>query len=298
LCITMGASSEEVYKQMAPELTEIITNPSASDMVREKAIDALAMSCFVGNPEETTTYSVLEFFQKIFKDEKMPKLPQTAALKAWTLLLTTLPNSYVHDVAFPDNISVIVEFLKHNDIDIRIAAGDAIALLFEVERNVEQDKFSFNQYSGFFDVDELVETLYVDDASRTHAKKDKQKQKSSFKLVRNSVENGEVPTITLSFKHQKVDFDSWHQIHQLNALRECLGEGLQIHFEKNDLLQDIFGIHLDKDGKKTQLSAVEKRMFQSPSSPLSKSRSVLKTKARKQREIISHEILENQEEET
>jgi hypothetical protein len=45
---------------------------------------------------------------------------------------------------------------------------------------------------------------------------------------------------------------------QLDAFREALGTGFQTHFEKNDLLMDIFNVSLDKERKKTQLSAVEK----------------------------------------
>lgn len=45
---------------------------------------------------------------------------------------------------------------------------------------------------------------------------------------------------------------------QLDAFREVLGTGLQTHFENNELLIDIFNVTLDKERKRTQLSAVEK----------------------------------------
>lgn len=44
-------------------------------------------------------------------------------------------------------------------------------------------------------------------------------------------------------------------------LREILGQGLQTHFENNELLQEIFQIYLDKEGKKKKLSTIEKVFF-------------------------------------
>jgi hypothetical protein len=42
------------------------------------------------------------------------------------------------------------------------------------------------------------------------------------------------------------------------VLREILDEGFSVHFENNDLLQEIFAIELDKELQKQTLSALEK----------------------------------------
>jgi len=65
-----------------------------------------------------------------------------------------------------------------------------------------------------------------------------------------------------------------------------LGEGLQEHFENNDLLQQIFEISLDKSAKKPQLSAIEKRMYMSPNSPLSKVRTQNMNKQRNYKSTV------------
>jgi len=110
------------------------------------------------------------------------------------------------------------------------------------------------------------------DKSKQRAKKDKAKQKAPFKDITGFIESGDTPEEKLSFKHQTFLFDTWAQIIQLNAFRDFLAQGLQTHFENNPLLHDVFHIEVNKQAKKVQLSQVEKRMFMSPSSPMSKVR--------------------------
>jgi len=77
----------------------------------------------------------------------------------------------------------------------------------------------------------------------------------------------------------------------LNALRECLGEGLQTHFENNDLLLEIFDVVMDKDIKKVKLSAVEKRMFMSPNSPVKKQSTKNLNKQRSDKGNVTSEFI-------
>ena len=48
------------------------------------------------------------------------------------------------------------------------------------------------------------------------------------------MEEGTIPSETLSFKHQKFTFEDWEKLIQLDAVRELLAEGLQAHFEVFD----------------------------------------------------------------
>lgn len=67
---------------------------------------------------------------------------------------------------------------------------------------------------------------------------------------------------TISIKSQKFTFDTWAEIKQLNALRECLGTGFHVHFETNDLLHEIFGVQFHQETKKQPMTAVEKALIQ------------------------------------
>jgi len=133
------------------------------------------------------------------------------------------------------------------------------------------------------------------DKTKSRAKKDKAKRRVPFKEITNYIEDGEIPSASLVFKHQRYDFASWSQLIQLDALRDLLGEGLAIHFENNALLHQIFDVFMDKNAKKVQLSAVQKRMFMSPSSPLKKASTKNMNKQRSDKQITSTAFEANDE---
>jgi len=275
LSITLGADNGEVYRDASPVFDEVISNNSLNDEARAAAFSALAMVAFISNNDEFATHKNLEQCSAIFSDSRSSAALLVATLKAWSLLATTVSASYLHDDVIPVVLTRFVSLLQHDSVDVRLAAGEGIALIFEIARESEPD-FDLHRFGEFthVDIDNLLDALneLSSDKSRQRAKKDKAKQKTGFREITSSVEEGYYPSETLSFKHQKVEFDSWVKLTRLNALRDVLGEGLQVHFENNSVLQDIFGVRIDKSVKKTQLSAVEKRMLKSQSSPLSKER--------------------------
>jgi len=294
LCITLGADSESIYKEVAPTLEEMIAKPSNSE-VQASAIDVLSMTCFVGNSDAAITLKVLELLESVFTNSKNATSIDEA-LKGWGLLLTTTSRRHIYDTIIPVSMPTIVQLLHHDDVDVRVAAGECIALLFEIARDIEEDSFdatNFGRNTALIDVDDLLDTLYglAKDKTKSRAKKDKIKQKAPFQEIRNYVESGEEPREILSFKHQKFEFNTWSQIKQLNALRECLGEGLQTHFENNELLLEIFDVALDKNIKKVHLSAIEKRMFMSPNSPVKKQSTKNLNKQRSDKGVVTSEYL-------
>jgi hypothetical protein len=116
-----------------------------------------------------------------------------------------------------------------------------------------KEDFNLNDIGAYatVDIDELLDILYdlSQDKTKQRARKDKLKQKIPFKDIVNTVEvsicefnelirkTGELPREALSFKFTKFEFDSWVKIIQLNAIRDALGPGLQVHFEVN-----IYGV--------------------------------------------------------
>eukprot|EP01118_Nematostelium_gracile_P016287 TRINITY_DN6705_c0_g1_i1.p1 TRINITY_DN6705_c0_g1~~TRINITY_DN6705_c0_g1_i1.p1 ORF type:complete len:388 (+),score=103.05 TRINITY_DN6705_c0_g1_i1:84-1247(+) len=297
LAITMGADAEEIYKEMNSTLLEVISN-TQSDETKAAVLNTLSILLFVGNPDEQTTIASLEIFSKIFSAMEGRPIVQTAAMRAWAFLVTTVSSNHVHSILLPEHLQTFVTYLQSEDVELRVAAGECIALLFEIAREEEGEDFAMSDIGGYasVDVDELLNTLYSlsSDKTKQRAKKDKIKQKIPFKEIVNTVETGESPIETLSFKFQKFDFDSWHKIIQLNTLRDTLAQGLQTHFESNDLIQEIFNIRLDKEAVKQTLSQTEKRMMFSPNSPLSKARTKNMALLRNNRGNRKMQIMEDQ----
>jgi len=296
LCFTLGAeNAEEIFKDLSPTLKETITNTSSNPDVRCAAIEALANIAFVAPLEEPGIIGLLDMFAAVFDSSNSKPNEQAAAMRGWALLVTTVATKYVHSILLTKNLSTFVTYLQNEDVDVRVCAGECIALLFEVARFEEEEDFDLydiGQYASV-DIDELLDTLYdlSQDKTKQRAKKDKLVQRAPFKDITNTVESGDAPTETLSFKFQNFTFDSWTRIIQLNAIRELFGTGLHVHFESNELLQEIFDIELDKDAKKISYSQKEKRLLFSPSSPFSKAKTKSLSKARSLREQATQSSL-------
>lgn len=285
--ITLGADSEDLYKEFKPIFEENIKNDSNKE-AQSSFINSYAMAAFIGNPDEKVTISNLEFLHAIFHGNMIASFEAIeSALKGWALLLTTVQKSYIYDHSIPTDTEIFIDYLKSEDVDIRVAAGECLALLFEAAMNHEED-FDLQAFGNDFgiDVDNLLDLLHglSADKTKTRAKKDKSKQRVPFKEILNYIENGEEPSESLVFKFQKFNFGSWTELIQLEALREVLGEGLQNHFESNQLLHQIFNLTLDKNAKKLQLSAIEKRLFMSPSSSVKKANTKYMNKQRNEKQ--------------
>lgn len=88
---------------------------------------------------------------------------------------------------------------------------------------------------------ELLKELSTD-GNRYRAKKDRVKQRSTFRDILRTFENGELPYESLKIGAKKHEFEGWSDLRRLDTMRDCLGGGLQMHFLQNSLLSDVFGL--------------------------------------------------------
>lgn len=86
------------------------------------------------------------------------------------------------------------------------------------------------------------------------------------------MQNNQEPRESFVLKKQRFEFSSWREIFQLDVFRTMLGKGFQDHFEKNDLLHQIFNVRIDETAAHYTMSAAEKRQLLSPSSSIAKTR--------------------------
>jgi len=232
---------------------------------------------FISNGDDAETVEALPLYRTLFVAKEDDAALESAALDAYSLLVTTLDDQYIYDHLIPEDTLEVVDLLQSTDIQVRVSAGQLLALFFEIGRIVEGEEFDLYKFSYYANVDlpTLLDTLgdLVMDKSKLRNKKDKLKQKEPFKDIVSSVEHGQVPEESLLIMHQRVHFSHWTQILQLEILRKYLGTGLQTHLEHNGLLHQIFDVSIDLDRKKTQLTQIEKRKIMSPSSDIAKHRS-------------------------
>ena len=105
-----------------------------------------------------------------------------ASLISWCLLLSIAPPSTVQNF-IDSHLAKLPQLVESQDVDLRITAGEAIALLYELAREEDED------FEGPH-MDSLCEKLkqLATDGNRHRAKKDRRQQRSSFRDILRAVE--------------------------------------------------------------------------------------------------------------
>ncbi|XP_053506659.1 interferon-related developmental regulator 1 [Ictalurus furcatus] len=250
LCIQLGSGieSEEVFKTLKPIFKTLLTDGSANIQARQACATSLGLCTLVAEDDVLDIYATMECFESLFtrsyvrEDGSRPSLnPQTVqlhtnALLSWALLLTICSGSHITAIIHK-HLAKLPRLLESEDVNMRIAAGETIALLFELARDVDAD----------FDCDnwELLcnkLSALATDCNKHRAKNDKRKQRSVFRDVLKAVQDGEFETETIRFGTERMVIDSWVRKRTYDAFREFVGSGMNYHLQANEFIRDVFGL--------------------------------------------------------
>ncbi|KAM3844666.1 interferon-related developmental regulator 2 [Vipera latastei] len=277
LCLQMGSGpeGEEVFRSLKPLLITILTDSSASPIARQSCATALGMCCYVAAADMEDLVSCLVCLEGIFgtscsKDASLApshhspllQILHCNALQSWSLLLTICPGSQIKKI-LDEHLPKLPLMLSSDNVNLRIVAGETIALLFELARDIEEDFF-------YEDTDLLCTKLkaLATDSNKYRAKTDRRKQRSIFRDVLHYIENGECHEETIKFGLECMYVDSWARRRTYNAFKEALGSGVRHHLQNNELLRDTFelGPPLVLDAatvKASKISRFEKHLYNS-----------------------------------
>ncbi|XP_035513163.1 interferon-related developmental regulator 2 isoform X1 [Morone saxatilis] len=276
LCIQLGGGdeAEEGFKMLRPILTAILIDNSASIVARQSCARALGMCCYVSAAEDgEDLIKSLALLESVFMSSypnREGTLPtpkpggpglHSAALQAWSLLVTLCPASRL-TVLLDLHLPKLQACLQSSDVNYRIAAGETIALLVELGRDIEEE----------FEVEDS-ETLcqclksLATDGNKHRAKNDRRKQRSIFREVLHYIENEDFTEEKIRFGVESVYIDSWMRRRIYDAFKEIMESGVRHHLQFNPLLRDIFGLGppliLDAAVKANKISRFEKHLFNS-----------------------------------
>uniref|UniRef100_A0A665TS97 Interferon-related developmental regulator 1 n=1 Tax=Echeneis naucrates TaxID=173247 RepID=A0A665TS97_ECHNA len=223
LCIQLGSGieSEEVLKTLKPIFKYILADGSASIQARQAVIYPHNYCCFL---MDGTCPSISPQTSQLY----------TNALLSWALLLTICTASQLKDI-LRKYLPKLPKLLESEDVNMRIAAGETIALLFELARDMDTD-FEFDDW------DELCNKLnaLATDCNKHRAKTDKRKQRSVFRDVLKAVEEGDFQSETIRFGTERMTIDSWVKKRTYDAFREFVGSGMNYHLQANEFIRDVF----------------------------------------------------------
>ena len=82
----------------------------------------------------------------------------------------------------------------------------------------------------------------ANDSVKYRSKKDKKQQRSSFRDILKTIEEGDFETQTIKFGSENLFLDNWIRRKQFETLRECLGPGMNVHLQENEFVRDLFDL--------------------------------------------------------
>ncbi|XP_054831156.1 interferon-related developmental regulator 2 isoform X1 [Eublepharis macularius] len=277
LCLQMGSGpeGEEVFRSLKPLLISILIDSMASPVARQSCATALGMCCYIAAADMEDLVSCLVCLEGIFgtscskETSSVPshqspllRVLHCNALQSWSLLLTICPSTQIKKI-LDNHLPTLPLMLSSDNVNLRIVAGETIALLFELARDMEEDFF-------YDDTDLLCTKLkaLATDSNKYRAKTDRRKQRSIFRDVLHYIENGECHEETIKFGLECMYVDSWARRRTYNAFKEALGSGVRHHLQNNELLREIFelGPPLVLDAaaiKASKISRFEKHLYNS-----------------------------------
>ncbi|CAA3005571.1 interferon-related developmental regulator 1-like [Olea europaea subsp. europaea] len=307
LTIGPGEKAQEILEESLSLISEALKSRSEPSKI-SSLLECLAIITFIGGegPEET------EKSMQIMWQVAHPKLgPNVAAAKpspamittvvsAWSFLLTTVDGGTFNSKSWQESISYFSSLLDKEDRSLRIAAGEALALIFEIG---SLDKFSA-EAKGSSDISTEAENgqrqlvhiqglrtkvlnqmsdLSVEAGGKGSAKKDLNNQRNTFRDIVEFLEDGHTPETSVKIGGESLNTTTWAQLIQLNFLKHFLGGGFVKHMQENEFLHDVFGFMPKKkivSGVEHRMSGGEKRMYKSPNSVLNKARTQFLNKQR------------------
>lgn len=302
-----GEKAQEILEESVSPISEGLKSRSETSKI-SALLECLAIVTFVGGEGSEETEKSMQIMWQVVH----PKLGSnvvvtkpssaliTAVVSAWSFLLTTVDSRTLNYKSCQEWISYFSTLLDKDDRSVRIAAGEALALIFEMG-NLE-NLSSVSKSSSDSSTDEAnksrdvthiqglrakilgqVRSLSVEAGGKGSAnKKDLNSQRNTFRDILEFLEDGYSPETSIKIGGESLNTTTWSQLIQLSFLKRFLGGGFVKHMQENELLHDVFGFMPKKKllSGIERISAAEKRLYKSPNSVHNKARTQLLNKQR------------------
>ncbi|KAK3071508.1 hypothetical protein LTR53_008481 [Teratosphaeriaceae sp. CCFEE 6253] len=280
--------SDTVYEALQGPMKACI-NDGQHTAEKIGAIHALGVVTFYGGASENETQEVMDFFLDIVSsdgatvDENDNAEVVTAALEEWGFLATQLDDM---EEATEAAMDTFVDQLGSASVDVQVAAGDNIALLFEKsyteaesddEGPASDDELDeavrngtrarmIKRYTVYRQQHQLLATLsdLAKASSKRLSKRDRKQLHLSFADILRTVEKPtRGPRYSTALDEEgremgsrlkvavhgggRMTIDRWWKLHRLNGLKRLLREGFLVHYEFNSVVFESLPVVVEDD---------------------------------------------------
>uniref|UniRef100_A0A7C9CXV8 Interferon-related developmental regulator N-terminal domain-containing protein n=1 Tax=Opuntia streptacantha TaxID=393608 RepID=A0A7C9CXV8_OPUST len=298
-----GGNAREILEESVPSISQALRSRFESSKIAS-LLECLAVITFIGGEAPEETHRSMQIMWQVVHPKlgtnvvasKPSPAAVTAMVSAWSFLLTTADSFSLSLKDWQESISYLSTLLDKDDRSVRIAAGEALAVIFEVgdfERFAGEGGDSSDcAREGYLHLKGLkgkvlkqVRDLASEAGGKGAAKKDLNNQRNLFRDLLDFLEDGYSPETSMKVGGESLITSSWSQLVQLNFLKHFLQGGFVKHMQENEFLHDLFGFTPKKKinfGNEDHAlnKHCEKRLYKSPNSALAKARTQYMNKQR------------------
>ncbi|CAK1552796.1 unnamed protein product [Leptosia nina] len=233
---------EEFMQEVRPALAAAAADKTASLETRTECCSALAILCYLMEDDLAEVLEVMRLFETIFsgsylKGDGTVKVSgavveeggwHAAAIDGWALLLALTEPDHARSLLkeHPPSFARLADLLEACSLEVRMAAGGALAIAHERVTEDEEEEYSGWDRAG----EELVLPRLDELARDSHkyrAKRDRKVQRATFRDILKYFEEGDVPELRVRIGTECVSCDTWSTRATYTALAASLGAGLQ-----------------------------------------------------------------------
>ncbi|XP_055833247.1 uncharacterized protein LOC129902189 isoform X2 [Solanum dulcamara] len=302
-----GDKAHDILKESQTLISEAALKSRSDNSKISSLLECLAIITFVGGEEPEETEKSMRCMWLVINPKLGPNVATakpspamiTVVVSSWSFLLTTMDGWTLDPKSWQGSISYFSTLLDKEDRSVRIAAGETLALVFEIgslEKFSGESKGSSdsstdeaNKSRELLHIQGLkakvlnqVRTLSAEAGGKGSAKKDLNNQRNTFRDILEFLEDGYSPEASAKIGGLSFSTSTWAHLIQLNFLKHFLGGGFVKHMQENEFLHDVFGFTPNKKLPVAQhhVSGTDKRMYKSPNSVLNKARTQFLNKQR------------------
>lgn len=242
-------ASHEMMKETIPQLCEAYK--SGSKTVKIFVLQCIAMICSFGAMDPDELQDSMNFSWEIFYPKPTDQLGEThpavlsAALSAWTFLLTFVDEWRIHPTKWKGLISFLYILMEREDQSLCVTIAEVLALILDIDR-----LYKFSEENSCTSIDSLKSQLSEkfkklptesNSGNNTNAKNSEEEFLHSVLFY---IENGASEEVftKISKKYQIPRVSTWKQILQLRYVEKLLGRNFSKHMKRNHRLLDAMKI--------------------------------------------------------
>ncbi|KRZ89985.1 Interferon-related developmental regulator 1 [Trichinella sp. T8] len=184
LALQLGTDSCSLLCKMMSVMRNNLTDNNRLPKLRCLCATSLALCTFAAVEELEDISDAIQTLGNVWTQTKPVSTSAAsvpvfcAAVSSWAVLLTQLPAPYLKDT-LKNYLPRLSAYLESSSVDVRIATGETLALIYELARNVYGGPFHAENHQYVLSVMQEMSVA----SEKCQTKRDRRVQRSSFRDI-------------------------------------------------------------------------------------------------------------------